>query len=106
MRKRVVIVLVALAIAGGIAALVFRPWESQLQYHKRKYLAARERIAQQPLWERTASQLSAATGLPFSPDAGRHRKTFERHQEELIRLGYLERRECTFTHAAGTWGFV
>ena len=44
MRKRVVMGVVALVIAGGIAALVFRPWESPIEYHKREYLAAWKRL--------------------------------------------------------------
>ena len=91
----------------GIAAWMWKPWESPVEYHKRKYLAAREHLGQRaPLWERTIGWLSDATGFDLRPNGQRHWEALDRHQGELIRLGFLERREFRFTHVPGTSGVV
>ena len=86
MRKRVVIGVVALVI-GGIAAFVFRPWESPIEYHKRAYLSVRN-----------GGGLRSEMRAIYCHIPGRAysfhwwKAEANRHQKALVELGYLEER--------------
>lgn len=91
MRTCIVIGLLAVFIVVGIATLIFRPWESRLEYHKRKYLAAMENQITPPLFDRVIAGV-ASNASQTVDTRRRHREAFERHAAELVAIGYLERR--------------
>ena len=86
MRKRIVIGIGALVVGGGIVVVVLRPWESQVEYHKREYFAARNgRFLDhvRETWNRVVGQ---------STDYRERAARMESHETALIKLGYLEER--------------
>jgi hypothetical protein len=84
---------------------LFRPWETSVEYHKRKYLAAND-VRWKQHWEVVRSRIMAEDrrGVQFDFEGVKY------HQGALLRLGYLEQREfvisnrsldAVMTHVAG-----
>jgi hypothetical protein len=105
-RRRSAIILEAVVIAGGFAAL-FYPWnESRTEYHIRKYLDAEKEAHGQTFTQRVgamwrnwigdSSQRWMDMSNPNNPYA-----RMDRHEQALIHLGYLEKREFYLTNIAG-----
>jgi len=93
MRKRIVIGLVALVIVGGIAALLWRPWQSRLEYHKREYLRARD-------WGSIEQWLEATAPYRLRVALGRWKaERQELHKAALFKLGYVEERTFVLSNA-------
>jgi len=86
MRKRIIIRVVVLVIGGGIGTVVFRPWESPVEYHKREFLAAREGT----FFDHVGKTWNAIIGR--RTDFTERRARIELHQTALINLGHLEER--------------
>jgi hypothetical protein len=105
MRKRIVIGLVALVIVAGIAALVFRPWESPVEYHKREYVAAWKRLKGQTFVDRAKRFFYQATTGRNRPAPGWSRGDGERvmfHRAELFALGYLRQESFYLTNCVAS----
>ena len=80
-----------LLIAGAIAIFILRPWESQVERHKRALLAASD-----PRWlDRFRDTWNSSRGRPPA-----WVQRMERHETALIQLGHFERREFFITNIA------
>jgi hypothetical protein len=91
-RKRVVIVALAVVIGGGIAQVVFKPSEDPIEYHKRKFFAA---LHGKGWTQQIRNFCYQSLGKTFSVADERR---LERHHKALRDLGYLEKREYVFTN--------
>jgi hypothetical protein len=84
-RKWFVISALVFLIGGGIVVLVFRPWESPIERHKRAYLAVRNGGG---LQGRIRYACSWITGRAYAFHWWKAEAN--RHLEALVELGYLQ----------------
>jgi hypothetical protein len=90
-RKRVIISLITVVVAGLGIYVFAQPREGTLEWHKKEYLAAMESTMGPSGWDTVIERCSAMVGRRIDTVA-RHNRAFDVHAAELEGLGYLERR--------------
>jgi hypothetical protein len=93
MRKRIVIRILGIITVGVLVFVLSQPKKGSVEWHKRKHLAASQgplTTQIQNLWNRVRGS-DERYGYGFDDE----QKT---HQQTLIDLGYLQRREFVFTN--------
>jgi len=105
-RKRVVIpcvTILALMILPFVPAP--RPRAGTIKYHQKEYLRVTERLNEATLLDRIRRTWSRLTGSQLKPMTVEVReelkKSANEHHNELVRLGFLDRREIIVTDLAG-----
>ena len=106
MRKRLIIGTVA-AVAIGIAAWILRPWETRIEYHIRKYQQTeRELAGKRTVLQRAWQEIRPLLGYRIPPQTVFDMMNppalavWKTHEQALLNLGYLERREFPLTNRA------
>jgi type II secretory pathway component GspD/PulD (secretin) len=105
MRKRILIGLLAIAVIGVVAFVVSRPGKGTLEWHKKEYLAASNRLAENRFRDRlrriyyAVTQKAGASKLPIIRGKSNLRTATERnmlkleqHRKALVEHGYLNER--------------
>ena len=92
MRKRLIIGAIAATIIG-LAAYVFRPWESELERHKRQYLVAmRHAYEDGSMAERVTARINNSTGIAVpvtsQPDKRRISLDYLLAKNFLVTVGF------------------
>ena len=94
MRKRLLVGAIAVAVFSVAVSFAFRPRKGSVQWHKKEYLKAADRLSENTLKHKLQRIAFRVTGwlLRDSWDANAYRsdaKTLEQHQASLVQLGYL-----------------
>jgi len=101
MRKRTVIGVIAAVVIAVAAYVVSQPKEGSVEYHKREYLKAFERICQNTLRQKLQRVYRRVARRAAPPETRRaDYKAFDHHITSLIRLGYLQKARISLTNAA------
>lgn len=96
MRKRIVIGLLALVVIAGLAFFVSQPKKGSVEWHKREYLAAWDRIEEKTWSDRVRRVYQRVMNVPEGTSRSASDKfhlaaeSADQHLAALVRLGYLK----------------
>jgi hypothetical protein len=105
-RNRIVIGVLAALVVGTAAFMLLQPQPGSLEWHKRQYLAAANRLAKNRFSDRLGRMFSGLTRKPPArkiQTARAERETaveIEKHRKALARLGYLAEKRFALRYCA------
>jgi hypothetical protein len=104
MRKRVVIGLLAMGVVGVAVFFISQPRKGSVEWHKREYTAAANRLAENRLVDRLKSAFYRVTGRARggNPAARESRDVarMEEHRKALVQLSYFTEKQFALKYRA------